>query len=152
VKTQIYTYFTQIPDRTGASKLLYNSEGWVRATLRLETAGPVAVGTREEIAPVLSGKGVLLPPGDTDSVTFIIPAGQRLFITAEAVHRVKFTIEPVPWLEQILSGMGIGFNSLAGLLGRIARTAPAKVIMPNESGRPPCPEHLREYQKLKGGR
>ena len=44
--TEISTYFTA---RIGTSELLYSAEDWVEITLRLETAGPVAVSTRQEI-------------------------------------------------------------------------------------------------------
>jgi hypothetical protein len=105
--TNIQTFFTTT---FGTSLLLYAAEDWVNITLRLETAGPVTVSTREDVVPVLSGKGRLLPT-DTD-VTFTLPRGDRLFIAAESVQRVAFTVEPVPWLGQILMAMDKGFGAL----------------------------------------
>ena len=116
MRTEIYTWFT---DADGVSKLMYSAEFWVRVTLRLETAGPVAVGTREEVGPVLSGKGILLP--DEDPITFVMENGSRLFIVAESLNRVQFTVEHIPWLEAILMSIQGGFKSLISTwLGRPA--------------------------------
>lgn len=89
--TEVYTYFTQ---PTGVTRELFTAEFWLRATLTLETAGPVAVGTRQEIAPVLSGKGIILT---TDiPVPFVLSRGDRLYIAAESINRVKIVREPLP--------------------------------------------------------
>lgn len=93
--TEIYTYFTQV----GGNRLLYSAESWVRVRFFLETAGPVAISTRQNILPTLSGKGILLPI-DVE-VTFALPKGDRIFITSNTVNRVRFIIEPIPWQEQI---------------------------------------------------
>ncbi len=108
--TEIYTYFTRPAD---GSKNFYSAPGWVRMGLQLETAGPVAVSTRQEVLPVLSGKGVLLPP-DGEPIEFILPKGDRVFIASESVNRVKVIIEPIPWLEQIVLGIGSVINVLRG--------------------------------------
>ncbi len=118
--TEIYTYFT-IPD--GLSKLIYSSESWVKARFTLETAGPVAVSTRQDLGPLLSGKGRLLPP-DVE-YKFIVPKGDRIFIIAEAINRVAFTIEPIPWLQTIaLEIRAVGRVIVSSLRG-INRGAPA---------------------------
>lgn len=92
-----YTYIT---DGAGRTKVLYNGDRlWSRVVLTLETAGPVVVGTREDIVPVLSGKGRLLV---TNLPTeFTIAKTSRLYIASTALNRVSVTIEPLPWLEQI---------------------------------------------------
>lgn len=103
------TYFTKQVD----TNIIYNGDRqWARVTLMLETAGPVAVGTSQNIRPVLSGKGQLL----TTNVpaTFTIAKGSRLYVAANGVNRVKRSIEPVPWLEQITA-------ILSGLLGRFGK-------------------------------
>lgn len=115
--TDIYTYFT-VPD--GTSHLLYTAEEWMRIELALETAGPVSVSTRQEVVPVLSGKGVLLEP-DGEPLEFIMPRGDRLFIAAESINRVKVIIEPIPWLEKILMQMESGFTGLRGVVGAFFR-------------------------------
>lgn len=107
--TDTYTLFTQI----GGNRLLYSAEEWVVIRLRLETAGPVAVSTREQVAPVLGGQGILLSP---EEVEFTLPKGDRLFYTAAAVNRVRVIIEPVPWLERILRTVELGFEqTISGL-------------------------------------
>lgn len=83
----------------GESQLLYVADQWVRVQLMLETAGPVAIGTRAEIVPVLSGKGRLLTTGVPYEA--YLPRGTRLYYAAESVNRVAFTIEPIPWMEQL---------------------------------------------------
>jgi hypothetical protein len=115
--TDIYTYFTR---STGENELLYSAEMWVKMTLVLETAGPVAVGTRESVIPVLSGKGILLDP-DGEPAVFSIPKGDRIFISAESINRVQVFIEPIPWLEQILYQVESGFGGLKGLLAHALR-------------------------------
>ena len=88
--TEISTYFTQI----GESRLLFSANFWCTVKLTLETAGPVAAGTREDVVPVLSGKGVLL---DTSlEQEWVLAKGDRIFIAAESINRVKFVVEPKP--------------------------------------------------------
>lgn len=139
--SRIETYFT---NRLG-SQLLYSAEDWVRVTLRLETAGPVAVSTAQEIAPVLSGKGRLLPVGD--EITFILPKGDRLFIVAASSNRVSWQIEPVPWLQQILMAMDQGFGATIKALFRLKnpKAAPRK---PNAAEISPvsCPPGTKDWR------
>jgi hypothetical protein len=137
MNTDIYTYFT---NATGLSELLYSAEGWVRVGVRLETAGPVVVGTRDSVTPVLSGKGILLPSSG-DTVTFTLPKGNRLFIAAESINRVKFVVEPIPWLEQILFNIENGFGGVKGLLAAALRRGPGgtKNVKIPEKHDPDCP-------------
>jgi hypothetical protein len=143
MRTDIYTYFTQ---PTGVSELLYSAETWVRLELALETAGPVAIGTRESVVPVLSGKGVLLSPAG-EPLEFIMPKGNRLFIAAEAVNRVKVIVEPIPWLEQLLFQVEQGFGGLKGLLGGLFRKAGRRVpgaALPSST----MPQDVRDVRNL----
>jgi len=112
MNTRIFTYFT---NRFGQTNLLYSADQWVRITLRLETAGPVTVGVEQELRPVLSGKGILLPVAD--NFTFVLPRGDRLFIAAENTNRVNVLVEPIPWLEQILKTLDNGFSQVTKALG-----------------------------------
>lgn len=98
-KTRMFTYFTV----AGETKLLYSAETWVKARLVLENAGPVAVGTDQNLTPVLSGKGVLLPTNI--EIEFYLSRGDRIFIAAEAINRVRFIVEPVPYLGSIQSAL-----------------------------------------------
>ena len=133
--TEIYTYFT-IPD--GRTKLLYSAENWVRIELQLETAGPVAVSTRQDVSPVLSGKGILLPPTLDLSIDFVLPKGDRVFIVAEAVNRVKFIVEPIAWQEQILRGVGQIVDAIKGIRIPVAGRHSAPPESPSRQA-PPCP-------------
>lgn len=99
--TDTYTVLTSIGvPKNGQTPILYNGDRlWARVTVTLETAGPVAIGTRANLAPVLSGKGALLQTAVP--VTFTIGKGSRLYYLAGNINRVTVQIEPVPWLEQI---------------------------------------------------
>lgn len=98
--TDTFTYITRPLSGNQPTPILYNGDReWARVTLVLETAGPVVVGTRAELAPVLSGSGRLLQTNIPFTIT--IAKGTRLYILATAVNRVGVTIEPEPWLETI---------------------------------------------------
>jgi hypothetical protein len=99
-RTFVDTYFTQIPVVGQDTPIIYAADRlWVKLTLVLETAGPVAVGNQSGLAPVLSGKGQLL---ETDvPSTFYLAKGERMFVLATGINRIKRVIEPIPWLETI---------------------------------------------------
>lgn len=113
-RTQAFTYFTK---PAGASDILYNGDRmWVRIVLTLETAGPVAVGQQSKLSPELSGKGQLLPTGRQRE--FTIAKGTRLYISSPSVNRVAVTIEPLPWLEQIVGLVHSVADRIATVIGR----------------------------------
>lgn len=100
--TEIFTYNTFVgsPDPSGAMPVLYNGDrNWAQVTLTLDTAGPVVVGNRANLAPIFSGNGWTLTTGEP--ITFTIAKGTRLYIYSSSVNRVKVEIAPLPWLEQI---------------------------------------------------
>ena len=108
-KTRMNTYFT----KPGETSLLYSAEGWVFVRLTLEDAGPVSVGMDQNITPVLSGRGVLLPTNIERH--FTMTKGDRIFIAAEAINRVSFTIEPMGISAILGAIMSLG----KGLLGKV---------------------------------
>ena len=128
-RTDIYTYFTK---PTGITQLLYSANDWTEVVLRLDTAGPVAYGTAEDLAPTTSGRGNLLLTGN--EARFIMAPANRLFIIADTVNRLNLTFFPVPWLAQITAGLEVlimlaatGFKPTDILgTGRITAT-PSKV-------------------------
>jgi hypothetical protein len=99
-QTYLYTFFTKA---TGITELIYsnNEREWVKLSLTLQTVGPVDVGTSQNIEPVNSGKGQGLQSGIPTVI--VLPPSQRLFIISNTVDRVSFSIEPLPWLWQILN-------------------------------------------------
>ena len=104
-RIQISTYFTKVPVDGQPPDVLYSGDrNWTRVRVMLETAGPVAVGQFSNLFPVLSGRGQLLTTGVP--VTFDIAKGNKLYIAAQSVNRVKVTIEPYPWLEMITGLLG----------------------------------------------
>ena len=99
--TDAFTYFTQASNDT---QVLYTADrAWVRITLFLETAGPVAVGTKSSLQPVLAGTGVLLPTGQAFSM--YLAKGNKLYVASTSVNRVKVVVEPLPWLQSILNSI-----------------------------------------------
>ena len=115
-RTEVYSIFTE---PTATSQLIYSAENFVVIELLLETAGPVAVGTSAQIAPVLSGKGVLLVPGVPYRRQ--LAKGVRFYITSETVNRVSLAIDPVPWLEQIDQDLVAHQSSIAGAVFRVGK-------------------------------
>ncbi len=112
---EIYTLFTKVgQQQPNGTPILYNNERqWARITVTLETAGPVAVGTRADLFPVLSGRGVLLATGVP--TVFNMGKGQnRLYYAATAVSRLKVEIEAFPWLEEINANVVAIRDLLAG--------------------------------------
>lgn len=132
MKTKITTYFVTDFSK---SNLMYSAESWVQVRLLLETAGPVAVSTDEEILPVLSGKGRLLPTGD--EIRFFLPPGNRLFIAANSIQRVAVTVEPLPFLYEILGtterGVSAIVGSIRGLAGALSRRGGAPSRRPPQA-------------------
>lgn len=107
--TEIYTYLAK-PPVAGQLPILYNADRQqTQLILELEGAGPVAISTKQQILPVLSGKGALLKTGQR--TPFYLAKGQRLYVAASSINRISVTIQPIPWLEQI-----------TGLLGRLVST------------------------------
>ncbi len=111
-RTQIYTRFTKA---NGVTELLYSPENWIRIRLTLETAGPVAVGTSNNLSPVLTGRGILLLVNE--EIDFVIAKGDKVYIVADTINRVKVIIEPIPWLQQLTFDV----STMAGKIGNIIR-------------------------------
>ncbi len=109
--TEMFTVRTE-PD--GQSRLLYSAESWVRLRLALETAGVVAVSTREDLAPLRSGKGVTI--SGSRPLELVLPRGDRLFVVADTDERLAVIVEPIPWLAQIADILEAGFGGVASSL------------------------------------
>jgi len=96
--TEIYTFFARLPT-DGQLATIYNGDRqYAQVILTLETAGPVAVSTKQQILPVLSGKGQLLETGVP--LSFVLAKGNRLYVATSSLNRIKVTVQPPPWLEQ----------------------------------------------------
>jgi hypothetical protein len=126
-RTEIYTYFT----KPGPTRLLYTAEDWIEVILELQTAGPVAFSTRQEITPVLSGKGILLTTDIPRKVT--LEKGDRIFIAAEAVNRVSFITQPFGFLQEIVAYQAAQLK----LAGRIYGIPEPQILPPQRNASPP---------------
>lgn len=96
----IFTYQTT----SGQTAMLYSGNRLsATITLVLQTAGPVVVGWKQQLKPVLAGLGWTLQTGQP----FVIPIaqGQRLYIASSSVNLVNVTVAPTPWAEQIAGGV-----------------------------------------------
>lgn len=149
-RTEVYTYFTT----PGPTTLFYSAESWVRLKLTLETAGPVAVGQRATLDPVISGKGRLLGTNEEFEVT--LAKGTRFYIASGSVNRVSVTIEPIPFLEQIsheINNVSLTVRKAAAAIVQglgaalLKTTAAAAPAATSKSGRTqdemPCPPPSR---------
>lgn len=100
--TEISTFFAK---PSSEPVIIYNGDRqYAQIVLTLETAGPVAVSTKQNIAPTLSGKGALLETGVP--LSFFLAKGNRLYVSTTSLNRIKVVIQPVPWLEQIAGILG----------------------------------------------
>jgi hypothetical protein len=103
--TEIYTFFAR-PTTDGQLVVLYNGDRqFARVTLTLETAGPCAISTKQQILPVLSGKGQLLETGVP--LFWDLAKGNRLWVATTSLNRIKVTVGPYPYLEQITGMLGL---------------------------------------------
>jgi len=141
-RTDAYEMFTT---EIGPSKVFYSADQWVKIELMLETAGPVAISTRAEITPVLSGRGRLLITNIP--IEYILPKGSRLYYAAENINRVGVKIEPIPWAEQLSLEIRRAAAALTGLPERFvtALRGPRKP----DAGPPPPKTGLSSGNPLK---
>jgi hypothetical protein len=93
------------------------TQAWVKATLTLETAGPVEVSNSSQWT-FLNGSGQTLIVNVP--MPFFVARGNNLYLQSGASNRVKVLIEPLPWLEQIVGGISNGFSKLAGAVSLLA--------------------------------
>ena len=135
--TEIYTLFTRA---NGLTELLYSAETWVRVRLELETAGPVSVSTRENLAPVLSGRGVLLTTAEEQ--IWVLPKGDRLFWIAESINRVKFSVEPIAYGDTTISLIAQVRDKTVGVINAVSRLAVRRTPQ-TEPKKALCPPALR---------
>jgi hypothetical protein len=111
--TTLSTVFTKV----GQVVPLYTADqSWARVVVTLETAGPVEVASVANFKPFLSGKAQTLQTGVP--LTFDCARGSKLFIGASTVERVKLTVEPLPWLEQIAGGITNVVGGIRNLFSR----------------------------------
>lgn len=109
----------------GQEQQLYTGDrSWAQVTVMLESAGPVAVAFKQNFTPVLSGKGSLLITNIPR--TFICAKGSRIWIAATSINRVQVTVEPLPWLEQLV-GLQLESNAVEGSVVAALRALPAQI-------------------------
>lgn len=109
MQTQIYTYFTPANNET---RLIHTAEDWTKIRVQLETAGPVAVGTLQDIAPVLSGKGMQLITNVPREI--VLSPGTRFYVVAGTINRINVVVESIPFLADIRDAI----NGLRAALSR----------------------------------
>lgn len=110
--SRIFTAFTT-PD--GVAREVFASSTWTRVYLILQSAGPVDVGDKPAMDPVLSGKGETLLTGVPWEVD--MAPGQRLYLISNTVDRVSVRIQPIAWQEQ----MALSLETISAVAGNIFR-------------------------------
>jgi len=125
LRSDVYTIFT----KAGGTKLILSVPYWSKLTFRLESAGPVAIGTREDLQPVNSGKGRLLPTGADVVVT--VPPNNRVYMASTSMNRVSIQVETFPFLGAILT-------QLISLVEKSKAAPPAKATDVPGFGRKIC--------------
>lgn len=113
-QSRVYTHATL----AGQTSLLKETlpDEWLEVHLILETAGPVAVGDVEDLFPIGSGRGLLLP--FNQSVTFKLSPSSRIFIASATPDTISVRMNAIPGLDQILKAIGA-----AGALSPAAKKA-----------------------------
>lgn len=109
--TEIFPFFTKAD---GVIRQLYTGDRtFAQVTLVLETAGPVTVSNKQV------GNGALLQTGVPYSRTFA--KGTILYISATSINRISVSIEPVPWLEQVLGAQNLENSINAEILNQLIK-------------------------------
>lgn len=98
--TQTFTRFTDPSAAQGDERnLVYSAEKWVRVILTLTTAGPVLIGTQQNLNPAQPGQGIVLQQDVATPI--VLPRGDRLYMASTSIDAISVVIEPIPWLEEI---------------------------------------------------
>lgn len=114
-RADYYTFFTVASE----TRLLLSLPQWTKVTVELETAGPVAIGTRQQLDPVASGRGAML---STDQpFEMLLGPNTRLYYAATGIHRVTIKVEAIPWMQSIYAAI----SALAPLLQALKPSTPA---------------------------
>jgi hypothetical protein len=125
--TKIYTIFT---DDSGITRLLFSPPTWCRVRITLETAGPVAVGTSQDLGAVLSGQGVQLT---TDiELTWDLDREDRLFWVAESINRVKFSIESIAYGDEYAKSLHEIRDAELGVKIAVVAATPKTMRQPDQ--------------------
>lgn len=97
--TELSTYIAK-PPIDGQLPILYNGDRqFAEVILELQTAGPVFVGTKQQILPLGSCKGQQLFTGQ--QVRYQLPKGNRLWVATGSISLIAVTIQAYAWLENI---------------------------------------------------
>lgn len=98
-------------------QLISAQQPWAKVTLTLETAGPVEVSSSSNWT-FLNGQGQTLITNVP--LEYFIAKGNNLYVQAGSAERVRFTLQPLPWLELITQSIRGGFGVLAKAIGALA--------------------------------
>lgn len=131
------TLFT-VAQPFGQTHKLFDARQWMRVKLRLETAGPVTVGTNAHLETAIgSGAGSSL---GVDELVIVLKKGDTLYYIANATNRVRIIREPIPWQEQLLIRVGSVFDAIRSLAsGGVTAATPQPTTMSQAPGAPKTP-------------
>lgn len=88
-------------DGTGVPARIYSGDRlWAIVTITLQTAGPVAVSPNPSMGTTGSGNGRLLTTNEP--VEYTCGEGQSIYVQSTSPNRLALSIQPVPWIEQVV--------------------------------------------------
>jgi hypothetical protein len=116
-RADYYNFLT----KTGSTQLLLSLPQWTKITMRLNTAGPVVVGTREQLDPVISGKGA--PLVTDQEFEMLIGPNTRVYYFATGINSVTIKVEAIPWMLTIASLISDVVKAISGL--KLSAPAPS---------------------------
>ena len=104
------TIFTSVD----TTELQYSPVEWTLVSLQLETSGPVVAGTKPEMAPIASGKGILLSARPR---YFLLGPSERLYTLSSALNRVSMSAHTLPNLVTLALKADALIGALAKKIG-----------------------------------
>lgn len=106
--------FKTIITSVGVTDLQVSPVEWTLVSMKLESGGPVIVGTKPELSPIGSGKGISL--GTTPRYFLLAPA-ERLYTLSGALNTVSMTTHTLPNMLQLIMKLDAVIGSIAKKFG-----------------------------------
>ena len=84
--------------------LLVNATDWLDVTVLKETSGTVVIGTKPDLSPVGSGKGMSIPVDVM--VKFLLTPDSSLYVYSDtATQKLSVIIQPLELFSQMLQAL-----------------------------------------------
>lgn len=100
---QTLIYALTVPNDRAA--LLVNATDWLEVTVLKETSGIVVVGTKADLSPVGSGKGMSIP-ADVPIKFLMTPDSFLYTVSDTTTQKLSVIIQPLELFSQMLKALG----------------------------------------------